>query len=148
MRRLLTVAVTFFSAYCYSQGLYGAVNFEYDSAGNQKTRELEICLNCGDRTGSQENSSFKKIEENSESTLTYFPNPVSEQLQLQWQNLELDYITAIDLYTLSGQKMYTSNFDFTVTETVLDFTPYAAGIYNLLVTYKNGDIKTVKIVKK
>lgn len=128
------------------------ISFTYDSAGNQTQRI--ICTSCPSRIS---NDSIKTLETLTESDLikddlydqiSYYPNPVREELYVKWVNDNKTFVASIELYSMSGQliKRY-SNLRVTNMATIT-FQDYPQGFYNLILIYADGEKKTLKIVKK
>lgn len=129
------------------------LSFEYDASGNQKKREL--CLNCSSKIKkpikAQENELLKEedlISFYPEDNLSYYPNPVNEELFLKWGNTN-DIITSkIHLVSLNGQSIKYFNVSESTNSLSIPFQELPSGIYMVVVIYKNGDQKAIKIVKK
>lgn len=142
--------LTFYS-FCSAQN---KIVFSYDTAGNQIKRE--ICINCPAGTGrlKDEDLAEKDIEakdfmkSDDLEGISYYPNPVKEELYVRWPLEDNKYITTISVYNINGQKL--KNFTEqknTITETIR-FSEYPQGIYTILLDYNNGEQKTLKIIKK
>jgi len=129
------------------------ITFSYDNAGNQIQRLL--CINC--TTSKMSNESIKEItalEEgdllkfSEQDVISYYPNPVKEELYLKWQLIEGNYVTSIQLYDLNGRVLQSfSNLD-TKNNQNITFQSYPIGMYAVVLFYKNGEQKTIKIIKK
>ncbi|WKW46340.1 GEVED domain-containing protein [Myroides sp. JBRI-B21084] len=75
------------------------------------------------------------------SKLTYYPNPVNDQLTITYS----DVITNVEVFDLNGRLVMKNNFD---KETVqLDFSRLSAGTYMLNIKTKENS-QFIKIVKK
>lgn len=75
------------------------------------------------------------------SKLTYYPNPVNDQLTITYS----DVITNVEVFNLNGRLVMKNNFD---KETVqLDFSRLSAGTYMLNIKTKENS-QFIKIVKK
>lgn len=132
------------------------ITFSYDNAGNQIQRIL--CINC--TTSKMSNESIKEIaalEELEEEDLlkfseqdviSYYPNPVKEELYLQWELMEGNYVTSIMLYDMNGRVLQSfSNLD-TKNNQNITFQSYPIGMYAVVLFYKKGEQKSIKIIKK
>jgi hypothetical protein len=150
MKQYLLVVMILFSIVIQAQQ---KITFTYDSAGNQTKREL--CLTC---TAKKANATPPKeiaaVTENDlekffpEDVLSYYPNPVREELYLKWELSNDNYVKALQVYNFNGQviKSYSpSERDNTQT---IPFQDYPAGVYLIVLEYSNGDQKTIKIIKK
>ncbi|WP_035644077.1 T9SS type A sorting domain-containing protein [Flavobacterium sp. ASV13] len=130
------------------------ITFGYDSAGNQITRVL--CLS-GCTPSSKPAKEIKEIEAiteedmlkfSEEDVVSYYPNPVKEELYLRWQLINDNKVFSIIVYGMSGQILQTlSNTDNTDNQTIF-FGDYPRGVYLVALRYKNGDEKTIKIIKQ
>jgi hypothetical protein len=151
MKNYLVVVMILFSLCIQAQPK--KITFEYDGAGNQTKREL--CLQC---TSKKSNTSPPKeiaavTEEDlekffPEDVLSYYPNPVREELYLKWELSNDNYVKALRVYNFNGQalKSYSpSERDNTQT---IPFQSYPSGVYLIVLEYSNGDEKTIKIIKK
>lgn len=127
------------------------VVFDYDHAGNQVKRYL-IDID----PGKHQTTPVKNMKDIVKTDLIkadiyddikYFPNPVKEELYLQWSLLNNNKVLSISLYTLSGQLIRKVN-DLEKSSTyTFSFQEVPQAIYNLVLSYSNGENKTLKIVK-
>ena len=131
------------------------IKFEYDVAGNQIQRTV-VCINCNNPTGKSTNKS-KEISELiaedliksfPEDAISYYPNPVKEELYLKWDLIENTKVSEIQLYSLNGQLLKRiSKLENQNTQNIT-FQQYPQGIYNILFLYTNGEQKSLKIIKQ
>jgi hypothetical protein len=132
------------------QPIYFKVLFEYDTAGNQIKREL--CINCPIAAGKVAQKSEAPLETlqqfNPEDTFSYYPNPVQEQLYLKWQKASDTKLLSIQIFSLNGQIMKTINQLESKNEATLAFQNYPQGVYSVLLTYSDGEEKSIKIIKQ
>ncbi|TGD59281.1 T9SS type A sorting domain-containing protein [Flavobacterium humi] len=130
------------------------LKFTYDPiTGSQITREL--CFGCPNV--SKPSKDIKEIEAVTEEDLqkfspedmiSYYPNPVREELYLKWEVIDQNTISSIQVYSLTGQVLrnYTEN---TVSNSInIPFQDYANGVYLVQLNYVKGDQKTIKIIKQ
>lgn len=130
-----------------------SLKFNYDDAGNQIQRK--ICINCAARhkgpgasgksnaAGSSKNY-FTEIDKQ----ISYYPNPVSEELFLKWENSKRKTLSSIELSSLSGQQLKSYNNLDKNQDTSVNFSQYPSGNYNLLLIYSNGEKTVLKIIKQ
>lgn len=128
------------------------INFGYDSAGNQISRSL--CLSgCAAKPvrGIKEIEAI--VDEDlekffPEDQISYYPNPVKEELYLKWELIDNNTISSIIVYGFNGQilKSY-SNVERNNTQNI-SFQDYSIGVYLVVLNYSNGDQKTIKIIKQ
>ncbi|WP_264535501.1 T9SS type A sorting domain-containing protein [Flavobacterium sp. N1736] len=127
------------------------LTFSYDAAGNQINRIL--CINCVSKTVKE----VKEIEAITQDDLlqfsekdfiSYYPNPVREELYLQWQLVNDNYVTAIHLYSITGQVLRTYQQNIQDNNLTIPFQAYPAGVYIVLMSYKDGGEKSIKIIKQ
>jgi hypothetical protein len=127
------------------------LTFSYDAAGNQISRTL--CINCVSKTVEE----IKEIEAITQDDLlqfsekdfiSYYPNPVREELYLQWQLVNDNYVTSINLYSMTGQVLRTYQQNLQDNNLTIPFQNYPSGIYIVLMSYKDGGEKSIKIIKQ
>ena len=127
------------------------IRFSYDTVGNQTKRE--VCMGC--LAKNVKDSDYKNAETVTEKdliqedvNLSYYPNPVREELYVKWKIETTKTVKSIEVYSMSGQILASySNLESTDITSVA-FQSYPMGIYNLMLVYSNGETKTLKIVKK
>ena len=151
MKPFLIFSFLFLSIIANSQSA-NRIKFSYDSAGNQERRF--ICL-CSAKTSND--SIYKTIETIVEDDLikdtqfeqiSYYPNPVREELYVKWTNNIDNPVIALELYSLTGQLLRSYDNLKDVEKTSVAFQNYPLGYYNLLLVYADGDRKLLKIVKQ
>ncbi|MFV8342564.1 T9SS type A sorting domain-containing protein [Flavobacterium sp. XS2P39] len=139
--------------FMYNAQAQDRIIFTYDNAGNQIQRSL--CLNCTtSKTTSVKPKEIVALKEEDlqkffpEDVISYYPNPVKEELYLKWELMGDDLVTSIQVYGLSGQllKSY-SGLEKNNTQNI-PFQGYPSGVYAVILFYKNGEQKTIKIIKK
>lgn len=130
------------------------ITFNYDAAGNQILREL--CLSGCSQSAKQVKDS-KEIEAltdddllkfSPEDVISYYPNPVKEELYIKWELTEGNSITSIQIFSLTGQLLRSYNPNLRNTSQNIPFQEYPRGVYAVLLYYKNGDQKSIKIIKQ
>ena len=129
------------------------VIFEYDSAGNQIIRRF--CINCFDSRIS--NDSIKDFSELKEEDLlkfsptdniSYYPNPVSEELYLKWELINEVKVSRIDVYNINGQLIKSFSNLINENNKTIPFQELPVGTYSVLMTYSNSEQKPITIIKK
>lgn len=127
------------------------ITFEYDAAGNQIKRVLSFS------TQKKTNRSPKEIvamEEEDlqkffpEDVISYYPNPVREELYLKWQLTDENYVKALQVYSFNGQKLKSYSLSDNDDSQTIPFQSYPEGTYLIILEYKTGEQKTIKIIKK
>jgi hypothetical protein len=148
---LLSLFACFFLGNVYSQGT--KIRFQYDDAGNQTIRTL--CINCEyNKTAdnaSMEKQSFEKDEIDDgfkEDIISFYPNPVQEELILKWELIDEKKVSKIDITNLNGQNLKTLKDLARINTTIISFQEFPTGVYFVMITYTNGEYKSIKIVKK
>ncbi len=149
MKNYLLLLFVGFSFFANAQD---KIIFEYDNAGNQKLREL--CISCN-KSGykTKEVKEVTALQEEDlqkfspEDVISYYPNPVKEELYLKWELVADKTITNIQLYDLNGRML--QNYDKLEKSNSLNipFLNYPKGTYLVILLYNEGDQKTIKIVK-
>ncbi len=129
------------------------LKFIYDTAGNQTNRQF-VYIASGVWRQSNPNiikeaiKEEKLIKSDISDEILYYPNPVESELFLKWKNNDDDFVTRIELYSISGQIIKSISNIKNTEETTIDFQSFPSGYYNLLLIYNNGETKDLKIIKK
>lgn len=132
------------------------ITFDYDTAGNQTIREL--CLNCtkaGYKTKAPKEApkEVSALQEEDlqkfspEDVISYYPNPVKEELYLKWELVVGKTVSSIYLYGLNGQVLKTYNNLEKTNALNIPFFNYPTGAYLVVLVYNDGEQKIIKIVK-
>lgn len=127
-----------------------AISFSYDNAGNQIRRMFIYITPPLPRMAGTPAAPVKDedlIPTDIYEEIKYYPNPVTSQLYLQWKEVDNKDLLSIDLYDLNGRLVRSFTNLSNQENTSIDFESYPAGYYNLMLLYKNGEPKTLKIVK-
>lgn len=127
------------------------LTFSYDTAGNQITRTL--CLTCNSKPAKEIKEIEALIEEDllkfsEEDVISYYPNPVREELYLTWQITEGNYVASIQVFSMAGQLLKQYSATSKINNQNIPFQDYPSGIYAVLLNYNNGEEKTIKIIKQ
>jgi hypothetical protein len=128
------------------------ITFEYDNAGNQIKREL--CLTCASKNADEVPKEIEALVEEDllkfspEDVVSYYPNPVREELYLKWQLANDNYVSSLMVYSFNGQVLQTfSQSERNNTQTI-PFQAYPSGTYLVVLIYNSGEQKTIKIIKQ
>lgn len=129
------------------------LQFQYDAAGNQTVSQL-ICINCpgepqaggGGETPGAETPII--LSEKTLNQLTYYPNPVTEELTLLWKNNPHRRITSVSVYTLGGKRVHYASPLNLQENLVLSFSALAPGMYEIVALTSDGKTEAFKILKK
>lgn len=147
MKLFFTIFSIFTLNLCLAQD---KIIFEYDQSGNQIVRRF--CTLC--RFSNEDPKDIEEITEHDliksfpEDVISYYPNPVKDELYIRWELINDNVVKEIQLYDVGGKLLTTiSNLEYT-NYTNLQFSRLPENIYLLLMVYKNGDIKSIKIVKE
>jgi hypothetical protein len=126
--------------------------FEYDMAGNQVHRFVKMNTPSGPTIKST-TAAIAAVNETEllkffpEDVISYYPNPVKEELFLKWELINDNAVHDIQVLSLSGQLMQTfSNLQNSTTQNI-PFQIYPNGVYLVVLNYKDGNQKSIKIVK-
>jgi hypothetical protein len=127
------------------------INFSYDAAGNQISRVL--CINCASKVTKddiKENAVIaeESLEKISEDVISYYPNPVKEELYLQWDLKEDNYVTSVKVYSVTGQALKNYQGNKTIKNLIIPFQNLPSGLYIVEISYSVGEEKNIKIVKQ
>lgn len=127
------------------------INFSYDDAGNQTSRVL--CINCiakatTDDTKEKAVSTEENLEKVTEDLISYYPNPVKEELYLQWDLKEDNYVTSVKVYSIAGQVVRTYQENKASKNLTIPFQNLPSGLYIVEISYRIGEEKSIKIIKQ
>jgi hypothetical protein len=146
MNKLIILVLILSWVNCNSQN---KVLFNYDTAGNQIKREL--CINCLTGKNVKDVKDVKKedlIQSDFSDQISYYPNPVKEELYLTWELVDNNTISSITVHSLNGQLLQSfQNMNRSNLQTI-SFQNYPRGVYAVVMIYSNGEQKTIKIVKQ
>lgn len=144
------LAILWFGTFFFSNA-QNKITFSYDSlTGNQVVRSL--CLNC-QTTGKPAKETSEITNEDllkfsSEDVISYYPNPVREELYLKWELIDENHVRSIQVTGITGQVLATYRNTETVDSLNIPFQSYPGGVYIVSLSYRNGAPKTIKIIKK
>lgn len=136
----------------FSNAQTNKIVFEYDAAGNQTKRSF--CLKCPSATGKSDQTKEaealveqKIVPFSSEEVLSYSPNPVKEALNLTWKLQDHNEVTSVQVFSFLGQVLGTYPVGSGSNELNIPFQNYSGGIYIVVLYYRNGSQKSIKIIK-
>ena len=118
--------------------------FSYDQAGNQVLRE--ICINCNARTTAKPVKELKKEDLQEIDQISYYPNPVSEELYLNWELVPDKKVVEIKLISISGTLL--QSYVPADQQMSISFQGYPSGLYLVQFSYNTYEQKIIKIIKK
>lgn len=152
MKHFFLSLFAFVAVATYSQNP-DRIRFYYDGAGNQIHRTL--CINCG--TFRMANETPKEVTAlkdedllkfSTTDVISYYPNPVKEELYLKWELNNENKVSTIQLFSLSGQLLHTYTDMEKENTKNIPFQDYPQGTYLVLLNYSNGEQKSITILKK
>jgi len=151
MKKLIALLLLGFCAFVNAQQ---KINFSYDSAGNQIVRSL--CLSGCSPTGKSTEEAkemeavadYDLLKFAKEDVISYYPNPVKEQLYLKWELINDNKVSSITVYGMSGQVLQNFSRTESTDNQVISFGDYPRGVYLVVFNYRDGDQKTIKIIKQ
>lgn len=128
------------------------ITFQYDAAGNQTFKGVIVLA----RPANQEAAAEIKDEPESSDFLTssmvpeiqYYPNPLKDQLYLQWQNTTLKSVQKLEVYSLTGSFVSKQSLTIDTKQTEIDFGNQPIGMYLIMVFYSDNTHKELKVIKK
>lgn len=128
------------------------VAFDYDIAGNQTKRSYIYVASGIYRTASQpivvQPKTEKLIESDIYKDILYYPNPVQSELFVRWSNTATNAVESMELYSISGQLMRRFENLKNEENTTINFESYPSGYYILNLSYTDGTVKDLRIIKK
>ncbi|WP_337967776.1 T9SS type A sorting domain-containing protein [uncultured Flavobacterium sp.] len=141
----------FFLLFYFTSNAQTKLTFGYDAAGNQINRTL--CITCVSTSAKQVKEVEAIVEDDllkfsPNDVISYYPNPVKEQLYLQWQLVNDNYVTTVYVYSITGQVLQTYQTNSSLNNLNIPFQQYTTGVYLVLLSYKDGGEKSIKIIKQ
>jgi hypothetical protein len=152
MKHLLLSLFAFVSVASYGQ--ITRLHFEYDTAGNQTSRFLNFNSSS---TRTAQNETPKEISELKEEDLlkfspndviSYYPNPVREELYLKWDLTNENKVSSIEVFSINGQRVNVFTDLENENAKNIPFQEYPEGTYLVLLNYTSGEQKSITILKK
>ncbi|WP_394776013.1 T9SS type A sorting domain-containing protein [Flavobacterium sp.] len=150
MKNFLPILLLGFISLSHAQD---KIKFSYDAlTGNQINRTL--CINC---PSAKPSKNIHEIETPKEEDLlkfsptdaiSYYPNPVKEELYLKWDLTNENFVTSILVTGINGQSLLSYKSKKEVNYQNIPFQNLPTGIYIVFLTYNNGEQKTIKIIKQ
>lgn len=148
MKQLLLVFLFFVTTSMFSQ----KIRFEYDAAGNQILRKW--CPSCLSRESNEVFKEISDIEDSDlqkffqEDVISYYPNPVKEELYLKWDLINNNAVSNIEIYSFGGQLVSSiTNLEKEASK-MISFQDYPVGSFLVLLHYTNGEQKSITIIKR
>lgn len=150
MKNYILGLLLWVSIFCNAQD---KILFDYDEAGNQIKREL--CLNCTKpnyrTTESKEITALNEDDLQKffpEDAISFYPNPVKEELYIKWELTENKSVSSVRLFDLNGREMRYFKYLENLTSLNIPFLNYPTGTYLVVLAYNDGEQKNIKIVKQ
>ncbi|WP_343587643.1 T9SS type A sorting domain-containing protein [Flavobacterium sp.] len=150
MKNLFTL---FLFGIFYASQAQPKLKFSYDPiTGNQIIREL--CFGCQtQRPGSEIKEIAAVTEQDLQKfspgdAISYYPNPVKEELYLSWESSPENFVTSIEVIGMGGQILKTYGNTKNTGSQNIAFQNLSAGVYLVSLSYSSGEQKTIKIIKK
>lgn len=120
--------------------------FEYDSAGNQVVRRY--CPNCSESKNSQDSIEDELLKFFPEDIISYYPNPVKNELFLKWDLVNSNYVNEIKMFDINGKLISTVSDLKNTDRTTIQFSSLPKNIYLIILVFKDGESKLIKISKE
>lgn len=143
MKLLFTIFNILALNFCLAQD---KVIFEYDLSGNQIVRR--ICFSCSESKNSENSSEDNLLKFFPEDIISYYPNPVKEELFLKWDLVDNNYVNEIQLFDINGRLVSTISDLKDTDRTTVQFSFLPKNIYLIVLVFKNGESKSIKISKE
>lgn len=147
MKQILTIMLVFMAMMANAQ----KIRFEYDTAGNQILRTY--CISCQSKNSTQPTKEISDLEDSDlqkffpEDVISYYPNPVKNDLFLKWELIDDNKVNSIEVYSLNGQLIKSFADKKAENTQTISFQEYPIGVYLVHLNYTNGEQKTIKIIK-
>ena len=150
MKAILTLFL--FGTFFLSQA-QNKLQFTYDPlTGNQILRKL--CVNCAAAKPGREIKEIEAITNEDlekfspEDVISYYPNPVKEELYLKWELIDENFVKSIQVIGINGQVLKSYQNSKEINSQNIAFQDLPTGVYIVSLAYNNGDQKTIKIIKQ
>jgi hypothetical protein len=149
MKTKLYLFLLFVSALSFGQT---TIAFDYDAAGNQTRRYIVVRrppITPPLQTAKEaivDKASL--IKDDLYQGISYYPNPVRDDLYVTWTSQDGNNVENIQVYDLSGKLIRQYSNLATVDNANISFQSYPDGYYNVILDYKNGETKVLKIIRK
>ncbi len=126
--------------------------FSYDLEGNQIERKFVQYFKIGSGTNVPKEITVIK-EENiqeipADNLISYYPNPVKDELYLQWELVQDNAVESINIYDLNGHLLQSYFNGTRANYQTISFLNYPTGVYAVVLLYSNGKQKSIKIIKQ
>lgn len=150
MKKLLLLLVVLMSYYANSQTV--RLEFSYDDAGNQISRVLNFDSQSARNTPTKnlvdEINDEDLLKFSEQDILSYYPNPVKEQLYLKWELIDENKVNSILVFSYSGQLVKSINNLGKEISTIISFQDLPVGTFLVHLNYSNGKQESITIIKK
>lgn len=129
-----------------------SIQFSYDNSGNQIERKY--CYGCSAKNSNEIPKEIAELKQEDlqkffpEDVISYYPNPVKEQLYLKWELINDVKVSSIRVFSLSGQVIKSYDNLEGKNSFVIQFSSLPQNIYSIVLVYTNGDEKPIKIIKE
>lgn len=135
------------------------IQFTYDSAGNQTLRD-RVCVNCGTSKEAVDSLTIEEValdedllpsggigDEPFVSNIVAYPNPVTELLNVEWQDNQKQ-VREIVLFSGVGQQLQRLPVKSRQGAMNLNFGAYPPGRYIVSVFYLDNSRESFHVIKK
>jgi hypothetical protein len=143
----ITIFLMFLSYNFYGQVIRTSTNtvqhyitFTYDQAGNQ----IKRCFDCNNK-GKNTKKNQDQLVDKTINKLNYYPNPVQDNLTINWENTN---VSVIQVFDINNKLLATYKVDQKIQEYQVQFKRYTSGIYIVKVLFTNNQQESFKIIKK
>lgn len=143
------ILLIFTLSICLSAFSQHKIGFTYDTAGNQTKQHFIVTKLASQQAAVAQATTAEKPEAPIvQQHLDYYPNPVENQLSLNWSKSTGTHIVSLQIFTVGYKLIKTITPAKTQQQTTLQFNNYAQGIYLVKALFSNGSYQTFKIIKK
>ncbi|HBK71344.1 MAG TPA: hypothetical protein DDZ39_06785 [Flavobacteriaceae bacterium] len=122
------------------------LHFNYDQSGNQIKRSF-----IQNKTSKQKTNieiAIEEINEEIKSELSYFPNPIKDELTISWSKSKNTYINSVQVFNSNGKLIKNFNLAKNNQELSLPFQNIASGVYIIKAVFNNGKQDSFKVIKE
>lgn len=134
------------STFSFSQN--GRIFFQYDLAGNQIVRSF--CGSCkfSDKNDISEIEDKEYIKSYSEDFISYYPNPVKDELYVKWNNIDDNYVINFEIYNSLGSLILKKEINKEQNKITINLNNSSSGYLVGILFYSNGRKESFKIIKE
>jgi len=122
------------------------IHFSYDTAGNQIKRFYDPTNYTKQEVVAEIEA--EEIDKKSKSKLSFYPNPIENELTITWSKSENSSVRTVQVYSINSKLVRSFTSKNNSQELKLPLHNIASGMYIVKVLFSNGKEDSFKIIKK